>query len=239
MSSSAIRSSMRNSPLSSMNVVRRSSEYFSRTAISSLHDDAPSAALRSRGSRAAARSVFISSASSSRIFWRSRPVRRCSCMSRIACDWSCESPNCVIRPSRASAGFFDPRMSVITRVEVVERDACSPSRMCARASALRSSNSVRRRTTSRRNSMKCSRMSTQRQHARPAADDRQHDDAERRLQLRVLVEVVEDHLGLLAALQLDDDPHAVAVRLVAQIGDALDRLLAHAAPRCSRAAASC
>ena len=36
----------------------------------------------------------------------------------------------------------------------------SPSRMCARASALRSSNSVRRRTTSRRNSMKCSMMSS-------------------------------------------------------------------------------
>ena len=67
----------------------------------------------------------------------------------------------------------------------------------------------------------------ERQHARPAADDRQHDDAERRLQLRVLVEVVEDDLGHLAALQLDDDPHAVAVGLVAQIGDALDRLLAH------------
>ena len=66
----------------------------------------------------------------------------------------------------------------------------------------------------------------ERQHPRPAADDRQHDDAERRLQLRVLVEVVEDDLRHLAALQLDDDPHAVAIGLVAQVGDALDRLLA-------------
>ena len=49
----------------------------------------------------------------------------------------------------------------------------------------------------------------------------------RRLQLRVLVEVVEHDLGHLAAAQLDDDPHAVAVGLVAQIRDALDRLLAH------------
>ena len=65
------------------------------------------------------------------------------------------------------------------------------------------------------------------QHLRPAAGDRQHDDAERRLQRRVLVEVVEDDLGHLAALQLDDDPHAVAIGLVAQVRDAFDRLLAH------------
>ena len=67
----------------------------------------------------------------------------------------------------------------------------------------------------------------ERQHLRPAADDRQHDDAERRLQLRVLVEVVQHDLRHFAALQLDDDAHAVAVGLVAQIGDAFDRLLAH------------
>ena len=43
----------------------------------------------------------------------------------------------------------------------------------------------------------------------------------------MLVEVVEHDLRHLAALQLDDDPHAVAIGFVAQIGDALDRLLAH------------
>ena len=42
----------------------------------------------------------------------------------------------------------------------------------------------------------------------------------------MLVEVVEHDLADLAALQLDDDPHAVAVGLVADVGDALDRLLA-------------
>ena len=47
------------------------------------------------------------------------------------------------------------------------------------------------------------------------------------LQRRVLVEVVQHDLRHLAALQLDDDPHAVAVGFVAQVGDALDRLLAH------------
>ena len=49
----------------------------------------------------------------------------------------------------------------------------------------------------------------------------------RRLQLRVLVEIVEHDLRHLAAAQLDDDAHAVAVGLVAKIGDALDGLLAH------------
>ena len=43
----------------------------------------------------------------------------------------------------------------------------------------------------------------------------------------MLVEVVEHDLGHFAALQLDDDAHAVAIGFVAQIGDALDGLLAH------------
>ena len=42
------------------------------------------------------------------------------------------------------------------------------------------------------------------------------------------IELVQHHVGNGVALQLDDDAHAVAVALVAQIGDALDQLLAHA-----------
>jgi len=63
------------------------------------------------------------------------------------------------------------------------------------------------------------------EHLRPAAGDRQHDDAERRLQRRVLVEVVQDDVGHLAALQFDDDPHAVPIGFVTEIADPLDRLL--------------
>ena len=99
--------------------------------------------------------------------------------------------------------------------------------MCARASAFRSSNSVRRRTTSRRNSMKCSRMSMiGRTRGRPATIASMMMP-KRRLQLGVLVEIVEDDLRNLAAAQLDHDAHAVAVGLVAKVGDALDGLLAH------------
>ena len=43
-------------------------------------------------------------------------------MSRIACAWICDRLNCVIRPSRASAGLFDRANQRDHRVEVIERD---------------------------------------------------------------------------------------------------------------------
>ena len=60
-----------------------------------------------------------------------------------------------------------------------------------------------------------------------AAIERQHVDAEGRLQRRVPEQLVHHHFGRGIALDLDDHAHAVAVRLVAQIGDTLDQLLAH------------
>ena len=51
----------------------------------------------------------------------------------------------------------------------------------------------------------------QAEHDRPPVDDREHDHPERRLQLGVLVEVVEDGEDLRLALELDDDAHALAV----------------------------
>ncbi len=62
--------------------------------------------------------------------------------------------------------------------------------------------------------------------ARLAVDQRDHVHAEAVLQLRQLEEVVLDDLGDLAALQLDDDAHAGLVRLVAQIRDAVELLVA-------------
>ena len=63
------------------------------------------------------------------------------------------------------------------------------------------------------------------QHSRLAVDDREVDDAERRLHLRQLVQIVQNDRRLLAALQLDDDAHPVAVALVANIGNAFDSLV--------------
>ena len=67
----------------------------------------------------------------------------------------------------------------------------------------------------------------QRQRARLAVNDGQHDHPERLLELRVLVEIVQNHFRLLAALDLNDNAHAIAVRLVADVGDALDFLVLH------------
>ena len=59
------------------------------------------------------------------------------------------------------------------------------------------------------------------QRARHAVDDRQHVGAEAGLQLGVLVEVVQHHLGDGVALDLDDDAHADPVAaLVFDVGDA-------------------
>ena len=56
----------------------------------------------------------------------------------------------------------------------------------------------------------------QRQGPRPAVDQGQHDHAERVLQRRELVELVEDDVGVLALLDLHDDPdRLLAVALVA------------------------
>ena len=82
--------------------------------------------------------------------------------------------------------------------------------------------------------MKRLRQSIKPELARLAVDDGQHDDAEVDLQLRVLVQIVQHDFGVLAALQLDDDAHAVAVALVADIGDAFELLLVDQSRRCAR-----
>ena len=65
------------------------------------------------------------------------------------------------------------------------------------------------------------------EHLRTAAVERHHVGAERGLQGRVAVELVEHDVGHGVALQLDDDAHAVAVGFVAKVGDALELLVAH------------
>ena len=52
--------------------------------------------------------------------------------------------------------------------------------------------------------------------ARLVVDHGQEDHGEAFLELRVLVELIEDDLRLRAALEADDEPHAVAVALVAR-----------------------
>ncbi|EKE17239.1 MAG: hypothetical protein ACD_10C00550G0001 [uncultured bacterium] len=60
--------------------------------------------------------------------------------------------------------------------------------------------------------------------ARLAVDQRHHVHAEGVLQLRLLVQIIENDFGHLATLQLDDHAHAGLVRLVANIGNTFDLL---------------
>ena len=59
---------------------------------------------------------------------------------------------------------------------------------------------------------------------RLVVDQRNHVHAKRILQLRLLVEVIYDHLGQFVALELDHHAHAVLVGLVADVRDTLDLL---------------
>ena len=60
------------------------------------------------------------------------------------------------------------------------------------------------------------------EHPGPALDDGQHVHPEGVLQRCVLVELVQEHLGHRVPLEVDHDPHAVAIGLVAQVGDAVE-----------------
>ncbi|MNS71306.1 hypothetical protein D3C72_1046720 [compost metagenome] len=60
-----------------------------------------------------------------------------------------------------------------------------------------------------------------------AVDQRHHVHAERVLQLRLLVQVVEHYLGHFAALEFNHQAHARLVRLVLDVADAFDLLLVH------------
>ena len=68
---------------------------------------------------------------------------------------------------------------------------------------------------------------SQAERLRHAVDQRDHVDAEGLLQCGPLVELIEDDLRRVAApLQLDHEPHSGPVRLVAEVGDAGDLLVA-------------
>ena len=131
-----------------------------------------------------------------------------------------------ISASRAAFGSGAERISRITS-SILATAMARPTRIWARSRALLSRNLVRRDTTSSRNATKAVSRSLSVHHLRAAAIERHHVGAEGRLQRGEAVELVEHHVGHRVAPQLDHDAIAVAVGLVAQIGYALDLLLAH------------
>ena len=58
-------------------------------------------------------------------------------------------------------------------------------------------------------------------------DQSQHIDGKGALQLGLGKQAVEHHLGIGVPLQLDDDAHTVAVRLILNVADALQALILH------------
>ena len=68
---------------------------------------------------------------------------------------------------------------------------------------------------------------TQVKHFRPPGIERQHIYPKRGLELGVAKQLVEDHLMHGVALKLDHHPDPLAVRFIAQVGDALHLLVAH------------
>ncbi len=173
---------------------RRSSPYFVDDLGELVDDDLALAGLRWPGCPCSRRSRAPSSASSSMIFWRSRAARRRSCMSRIAVAWSSSMSSRPIRPWRASSTVGLRRIRAMTSSSASSA-LTRPRRMWARSSALRRRYSVRRRMTSIWCVIQLRDEPVEGQRARDVVDDRQHVRAEVRLQVGVLVEVVEHDPG--------------------------------------------
>ena len=147
-------------------------------------------------------------------------------MSRIACACSWLSENCVDQAVARFGNGLRPADELDDRVEVVERDLEAFEDVIARLGLAQ----LELRAANDHFAAEIDEALDELgevQHLRAAADDGEHDDAEALLQLRVLVEVVQNDFRHFAALQLDDDAHAFAIGFVAQIRDAFDGLLAH------------
>ena len=220
--------------------MRSSIETSSSEAASSVRRSSPKRSAISESSSMMRSRTLSSSPSSSRSSRMRSVTSACSCLiasdssavscerrrSRIAVAWMTESPNWATRSLRADSrsGALRIRSMIASRLSSA---MSRPSRTCARASFWASSNFARRTMTSRWCCDVGGDDLAQRERARHAVDERDHVHAERGLHRGVLVELVEHDLRDDAALELDDEPHAAPVGLVAQVGDLGDLLLVH------------
>src|SRR5215208_4116413 len=213
MSSSAIRSSIVNSPWSAVISVRRASPYVSATFCSSSF---MMRMRRSREPRMSRRSLMrartsFSSASSLSI---SRPVSLARRMLRIASAWRSLSLNrrwsCALAVG-GGADDLDDRVDVIDGDLEPLEDVLAVERLVEVELRAADDDVVPVRDVVLQHVLERHHL----RHELPGVrvgDERQHDDAERRLQVGVLVELVQHDARDRVALQLDHDPHAVAVR---------------------------
>ena len=157
---------------------------------------------------------------SSLIRWRG------SSISRISASTSPAGQRRSINCSRAVCGSGAARISLITS-SILATAIARPTRTCARSRALRSRIFGAAADDLLAEGDEGLQHVDQRQQFGLAAVQRHHVGAEGGLQRREAVELVQDHVGIGVALQLDDDAIALAVALVANVGDALDALVAH------------
>ena len=127
-------------------------------------------------------------------------------------------------PRRAGSGAA--RISLMIS-SILATAMARPTRICARSRALRSRNLVRRPTTSSRNVGEGADQVFEVELLGLAADQRHHVAAERALQRGEAVQLVQHDIGHGVALKLDHHAHALAIGFVADVGDALDLLVAH------------
>ena len=169
--------------------------------------------------------VAISSRYSSTTFSRSRPVRRCRRMSRIACACTSESAKRDIRFSRASPGVgagADRRDHLVEMVERLEDAFEDVGALLGLAQVVAGAADDDRLAVVE----EVVEQLLERHHLRLVVDDRQQDDAEGGLHLGHLVELVEDDLRRSRRASARSRCGCLAVGLVAQVGDPLDLLLA-------------
>ena len=147
-------------------------------------------------------------------------------MSRMA--WACfsEKAKRAMRFTRAASAFSDFLMIAITS-SMLSSAIFSPRRMWARSSAF---GQVEARPPGHhflavRDEVLEHLLQGER--LRQALHEGEVVDAEGGLKLRVGEELVQDDLRRDALPQVDDDPHAVPVRFVVQVDDAVDLLLLH------------
>ena len=144
--------------------------------------------------------------------------------SRIACACNCERPNCFIRPERAVSASFDLRIRLDHGVEVFERGQQAVEDVQTRLGFLQLETGAPREHD-------FAMLEKRDEHLEqghllgPAFVDAEQDDAVALLHLGELVELVEDDAWFGVALELDDDAHAVAIGLVANVADAFDALV--------------
>ena len=139
-------------------------------------------------------------------------------ISTIACAWISDRPNFSCRPSRAASGSRERADQRDDLVEVVERDEQALQDVGARLGLAQLELRAADDDLALVIHVVVDQLA-QVQRLRHAVDQRDHVHAERGLQRRVLVDLVEDDLRDRVALELDDQAHAVAVGLVAQVGD--------------------